>query len=60
MLITVSLLGWALLKPYIVKTGVPDTLGRFTPILTGDNTESGQDGRPGTSGGVARQGGLNS
>lgn len=34
-LATASLLLWALLKPFIVKSGVGDVVQRYTPIRTG-------------------------
>ncbi|KAK5089380.1 hypothetical protein LTR70_007072 [Exophiala xenobiotica] len=49
-LATASLLGWALVKPFIVKSGVGDVMGRYTSISvnTGGNVDG--DGLPGPNG----------
>lgn len=48
-LATASLLGWALVKPFIVKSGVTDVVGRYTPISAGasaiDDELPGPNGR---------------
>lgn len=73
---TASLLLWALIKPYIVKSGVGDVVQKYTPLRSGASNElprpnAGGFGardhdRPsrataaGGRGSISRQGGLNS
>lgn len=47
-LATASLLGWALVKPYVVKSGVGEVVGRYTPVAV--STGGDGDGLPGPNG----------
>ena len=51
LLVTASLLGWALIKPFVVKGAVGDMVGRYTPVSVGGRNEE----LPGI-GGTATQG----
>lgn len=47
-LATASLLGWALVKPYVVKSGVGEVVGRYTPVAV--STGGDGDGLPAPNG----------